>query len=77
VENLETLAEALSRTLFQLAVPYDAIRIDAEDGVVVINGVPAQAPREGLDHAFAQARLHAEIRPAGLDLQIRVHAERD
>lgn len=77
MENLENLAEAISRTLFQLAVPYDAIRIDAEDGVVVINGVPAQVLRRALDHAFAQARLTAETRPAGPDFQIRVHAARD
>ncbi|WP_194894158.1 hypothetical protein [Catenulispora pinisilvae] len=73
MENLETLASAVSRTLFQLEVPYDAIRIDAQDGSVVINGVPAQAPRAALDHAFRQARLRVDTRPAGPGFQIRVH----
>lgn len=77
MENLETLASAISRTLFQLEVPYDAIRIDAQAGTVVVNGVPAQAPRRALDHAFALARLSAEICPAGLGLQIRVRADQD
>lgn len=75
MEDLETLAAAISRTLFQLDVPYDAIRIDAGDDVVIINGVPARAPHQALDHAFQQARLRAETRPAGPDFQIRVHAD--
>lgn len=75
MENLEILATAVSHTLFQLEVPYDAIRVDAKDGVVVVNGVPAQVPRRALDHAFQLARLSAEIRPAGPGFQIRVRAD--
>jgi hypothetical protein len=72
MENLETLASAISQTLFQLEVPYDAIRIDAQAGAVVINGVPAQAPRGALDHALRQARLRVQTHPAGPGFQIRV-----
>ncbi|MEY9861377.1 hypothetical protein ABH935_007018 [Catenulispora sp. GAS73] len=77
MEDLETLASAISQTLLTLEVPYDAIRIDIRAGAVVINGVPAQAPREALDHAFQQARLHAETKAAGPGFQIRVHAAQD
>jgi hypothetical protein len=75
MEDLEILASAISRTLLQLDIPYDAIRIDACGGAVVINGVPAQAPHEALGLAFQQARLHAETRPAGPGFQIRVRAD--
>lgn len=77
MENLDTLASAISRTLFQLEVPYDAIRIDAPGGAVVINGVPAQAPRRALEQALQQARLRVETHPAGSGFQIRVCAEQD
>ncbi|MFD0635375.1 hypothetical protein [Catenulispora yoronensis] len=77
MENLETLASAISRTLFDLDVPYDAIRIDARDGAVVINGVPAQAARGALDHALCQARLRVQTLPAGPGFQIRVQPGQD
>lgn len=77
MEDLETLASAISGTLLRLDVPYDAIRIDASAGAVVINGVPAQAPREALDLAFQQARLRVETKAAGPGFQIRVHAAQD
>jgi hypothetical protein len=46
-------------------VTYDAIRIDRTGQVVIINGMTAQAPRQALEHALLQARLHAETVPAG------------
>jgi hypothetical protein len=76
MEDLETLATAVSRTLLQLDVPYDVIRIDRTAQVVIINGVSAQAPRQALEHALQQARLHAETVPAGPGYQIRVSTAR-
>jgi hypothetical protein len=76
MEDLDALAAAVSHTLLQLDVSYDAIRIDRTGQVVIINGVSAQAPRQALEHALQQARLHAEAVPAGPGYQIRVSPAR-